>query len=133
MGIDITPRVGRLVRPGDGRVRFEQKRVEDVEQTFDLVLMCDVMHHVPLDARDGFMKEVGHRAGRALVVKDWERTASLIHLLAYCSDRFITQDRIAYYSADELESLVASAGLGRVTARARIAPWFNNIAMMAKR
>jgi len=50
-GIDITPRIGRLFRGDATRVRFFRKSVEDVARdepaSFDLVVLCDVVHHVP--------------------------------------------------------------------------------------
>ena len=53
--IDITPRVGRLYRGFLDNVRFIQCGVQEVAATesgqYDLVVLSDVLHHVPVEVR----------------------------------------------------------------------------------
>jgi hypothetical protein len=67
-----------------------------------------------------------------LLLKDWERLRTPIHAIAWFSDRFITQDRIAYLTAPELRAALTAA-FGPVMAEARIGPWRNNLALFARR
>jgi len=137
-GIDLTPRVGRLFRGPRGRVTFAARPVEEVAAErpgqFDLVIVCDVLHHVPPAARASFLAACGRcvAPGGTLVLKDWERTPTLIHAIAWFSDRFITQDRIAYLTAAELRAALGAA-FGPVELEVRIGPWRNNLALFARR
>src|SRR5579859_4409597 len=58
--IDITTRIGRLYRGPASTVNFFQETVEEVAHrspaSFDLVILADVMHHVPLEARRSLMR-----------------------------------------------------------------------------
>jgi 2-polyprenyl-6-hydroxyphenyl methylase/3-demethylubiquinone-9 3-methyltransferase len=137
-GIDLTPRVGRLYQGPRGRVTFAARSVDEVaaEQAgqFDLVVVCDVLHHVPPPARAAFLETCGRcvAPGGTLVLKDWERTSTPIHAIAWFSDRHITQDRIAYLTATELRAALGAA-FGPVLAEARIGPWRNNLALFSRR
>jgi 2-polyprenyl-6-hydroxyphenyl methylase/3-demethylubiquinone-9 3-methyltransferase len=137
-GIDLTPRVGRLYRGPPGRVSFATRPVGEVAaeraEGFDLVIVCDVLHHVPLAARPDFLEACGRcvAAGGTMLLKDWERRPTPIHALAWCSDRFITQDRIAYLTGDELRGALVNA-FGPVVAEVRVGPWQNNLALFARR
>jgi 2-polyprenyl-6-hydroxyphenyl methylase/3-demethylubiquinone-9 3-methyltransferase len=137
-GIDITARVGRLYRGARDRVTFSERTVERMAAErpgqFDLVIACDVLHHVPPGSREAFLESCGRcvAPGGTLVLKDWERRPTPIHALAWSSDRFITQDRIHYLSADELRASLGAA-FGPVVAEARVGPWRNNLALFARR
>lgn len=109
LGIDIAAEPGRLFRGDRGRVRFRSIPAarlldEDPDRRFDLVIICDVLHHVPRDRRDQFLLDARRltSSGGLLVVKEWERRCNLAHALAYLSDRYLTGDRVAYSTAAEL-------------------------------
>src|SRR5215210_988443 len=55
IAIDIMPEVGRLYQGPDGRVEFRVQTAESLADaepgSFDLVIMCDVIHHIPEDVR----------------------------------------------------------------------------------
>jgi 2-polyprenyl-3-methyl-5-hydroxy-6-metoxy-1,4-benzoquinol methylase len=55
LAIDVSPSVGRLFRGHRPNVEIRQTTLEGVvarePHTFDLVLLCDVLHHVPWEAR----------------------------------------------------------------------------------
>jgi len=112
LGIDITPEPGRLYRGDPAAATFRSCTADDLAATepgaFDLVLLCDVLHHVPPPLRAGVVA-----AARALVaddgllaIKDWEQRRDLATAAAYASDRFVTGDRIRYFARDELLGLV---------------------------
>jgi 2-polyprenyl-6-hydroxyphenyl methylase/3-demethylubiquinone-9 3-methyltransferase len=138
LGIDLTPRVGRLYRGRRDGVVFAPRPVEQVAAerpgAFDLVIVCDVLHHVPPTARAAFLQACGRcvAPGGTLVLKDWERRATPIHAMAWFSDRFITQDRIAYLTAAELREALREA-FGPAVTEARVGPWRNNLALFARR
>jgi 2-polyprenyl-6-hydroxyphenyl methylase/3-demethylubiquinone-9 3-methyltransferase len=134
-GIDITPRVGRLFRGDRGRVSFLQESVQTFATarpaSFDLVVICDVMHHVPWEMHADLLTHARQslRPGGRLILKDWERRASLVHWACYLSDRYLTGDRIRYGTAAYFRDLLKQTfGSGRIERESRVPPWRNNIA-----
>jgi SAM-dependent methyltransferase len=137
LAIDIAPNLGRLYSGPTDTVAFKQIAVTDLAKThagkFDLVVMCDVLHHIPPEMRSEIIA-----AARALlaprgsfVCKDWARTLTPIHWIAYASDRWLTGDRIRYATPREAESLfAANFGQSAVRQRATIRPWRNNFAIV---
>ena len=137
VGIDIIPSVGRLFDGDRGRVTFHQQTVENygaaAGAAFDLVVICDVMHHVPWDMHVGILTSAKKclRPGGRLILKEWERRSTLIHLLCYIGDRYITGDRIRYGTADYFRGLIHSVfGLESIDRELGVPPWGNNIAFL---
>jgi 2-polyprenyl-3-methyl-5-hydroxy-6-metoxy-1,4-benzoquinol methylase len=137
--IDITPRVGRLYRGLRDNVRFIRCGVQEIAATesgqYDLVVLSDVLHHVPRELRQELLDAI--RTALApkgtLVFKDWQRNRAPIHWLCYASDRWLTGDRISYMTRTEMrERLVLAFGEAALVAEARIAPWWNNIATLVR-
>jgi 2-polyprenyl-6-hydroxyphenyl methylase/3-demethylubiquinone-9 3-methyltransferase len=137
--IDVTPRVGRLYNRSLENVSFVQCTVQEVAATetgqYDLVVLSDVLHHVPIGLRQGLIDAI--RAALAprgtFVFKDWERSNSLIHWLSYASDRWLTGDRISYMTRDEMrERLVHSFGNAALIAEERVRPRWNNLAILVR-
>jgi 2-polyprenyl-6-hydroxyphenyl methylase/3-demethylubiquinone-9 3-methyltransferase len=135
LGIDITPQPGRLYRGDPAAAIFRSCAADDLAATdaagFDLVLMCDVLHHVPPPLRAGIVA-----AARTLVadngvlaIKDWEHRRDLATAAAYASDRFITGDRIKYFAREELVGLVApdASDHAELILDAHIPPRRNNL------
>lgn len=140
VGIDVTPQVGRLFRGEPARVTFRTAPVQTLAQeepgTYDLVLLCDVLHHAPWSLHHELVLAAHTllRRGGIFVLKDWERTISLAHLLCWGSDRFVTGDRVRYLSADELERLACDVfGPLAIEARTRVPPQPNNYALCVRR
>jgi 2-polyprenyl-6-hydroxyphenyl methylase/3-demethylubiquinone-9 3-methyltransferase len=134
-GIDITPTVGRLFRGDRSRVTFRQETVQrlaaDAPGRFDLVVLGDVVHHVPWEMHTEFLREAFRLLcpDGTLVLKDWERRGNLIHALGYFSDRFLTGDRVRYRTSAEFRELIdAAVGKERIVREDRIPPWRNNLA-----
>jgi 2-polyprenyl-6-hydroxyphenyl methylase/3-demethylubiquinone-9 3-methyltransferase len=137
--IDITPRVGRLYQGSLDGVRFVRCRVQEVAASepgqYDLLVLCDVLHHVPIDLRQDLLDAIrmAMAPGGTLVFKDWQRNYAPIHWLCYASDRWLTGDRISYMTREEMrERLARSFGGAALIAEARVAPWWNNIATLVR-
>ena len=137
--IDITPRVGRLYRGPTDRVRFRQCAVQDIEAqepgSFDLVMIADVIHHVPLELRKGLLDAIkGCLApGGSLIFKEWERSHTPIHWMCHASDRWLTGDRVSFMSRDEGRAFLAqSFDEAALIDERRVAPWRNNIMTLVR-
>ena len=137
--IDITSRIGRLYRGPSGGVRFIRCEVEQIATanpgSFDLVVLCDVFHHVPRAFRRALLDAI--RASLApdgaFVFKDWQRSNSPMHWLCYASDRWLTGDRISFLTRDEMrDSLATSFGIAALVDEARIGPRWNNLATLVR-
>jgi trans-aconitate methyltransferase len=136
-GIDITPKVGRMFQEDLSRVKFKQQTIKDFvaenSSEFDLLLISDVIHHVPPQMHEDLLTDARKalKPGGWLVLKDWERSKTPIHLLCYLLDRYITGDRVRYKSADEFRELISNVfGKNSIKAEKRIGPWSNNIAFL---
>ena len=137
--IDITPRLGRLYEGRREKVRFIECPVQDIAARepgrFDLVVLGDVMHHVPADLRQGVLEAVRATMapGATFVFKDWERTATPIHWMCHASDRWLTGDRVCFMKREEMRRRLASSfGEAALAAEARLAPWRNNLATLVR-
>jgi ubiquinone/menaquinone biosynthesis C-methylase UbiE len=134
--IDVTPRLGRLFRGDRRRVEFIQARAEEIAETrpsaFDLVILSDVLHHVPAPARDSLLEAIRRSMAPSGVFafKEWVRDNTLIHWACEASDRYLTGDSVSYLSASEVERLLGSHfGDGALVHERRIRPWTNNMAI----
>jgi len=140
VAIDILPQVGRLYDGPAGRVEFRLQTAESLAAAepgaFDLVIMCDVIHHIPLDVRAsvlGAVRNLLAPAGR-FAVKDWGRSLSPIHWLCFSSDRWLTGDRVNFLKPDEARGLLADVfGADAVRAGGWVKPWRNNYAFLVQR
>lgn len=138
-GIDITPNVGRLFRGPADRVRFARATAAEYAAAhpdgFDLVLICDVLHHVPWADHPAFLGAAERllKPGGALVVKDWEAVPNAGHVLCEFSDRVLTGDDVRYGSAADFRRLFEAVfGPGSVAAAARVPPWRNNMMFLVR-
>ena len=137
--IDVTPRVGRLFQGCSSRVRFLQSTVQEVAisegERFDLVVLSDVLHHVPEEIRQSLLAAIRDALapGASFVFKDWERSNAPIHWLCYASDRWLTGDRISYMSRSEMRQRLARVfGDAALMDEMRVKPWWNNLATLVK-
>lgn len=110
--IDPFHEAGRLFRGDRGRVEFRREGIDATVHrqgaAFDLVVLGDVLHHVPIVDRRPLLTGVCRTLapGGVLVVKDWQPTYSLIHFLAWLSDRIITGDRVTFLTPARLAMLL---------------------------
>jgi len=137
--IDISPRVGRLYRGLLNDVRFVRCGVQEIAAResgqYDLVVLSDVLHHVPLELRQGILDSVRTVLAPkgTFVFKDWQRNNTPIHWLCYASDRWLTGDRISYMTRNEMrECLALTFGEAALVGEARVGPWWNNIASLVR-
>jgi 2-polyprenyl-3-methyl-5-hydroxy-6-metoxy-1,4-benzoquinol methylase len=137
--IDVSSRIGRLYRGPRAGVSFAQCEIQEVAASnagrFDLVVLCDVLHHVSPDSRQRLLDAI--RATLAprgtFIFKDWQRSNTPIHWLCYASDRWLTGDRIAYMTRDEMrQHLVLSFGASALVGELRVGPRWNNLAILVR-
>ena len=134
LAIDITPRLGRLYRGDPARVVFRQVSVETVALErpggFDLVLLCEVLNHVPPAIRRSLLDSVRTTLapGGVFVLKEWAPSRGPVHWLCAASDRYLTGDEVAYLCPSEAEPLLAACFGTMAVRRGRrsIAPNPNN-------
>ena len=138
-GIDITPRVGRTFRGDSNRVRFACTTAGEFAAAhageFDLVLSCDVLHHVPWDQHASLMTDTRKLVspGGTFVLKEWELIRNFGHLCAEFSDRILTGDNVRFGRKEYFFNLLEqSFGSGSVVGSARIRPWPNNLIIQCR-
>jgi 2-polyprenyl-6-hydroxyphenyl methylase/3-demethylubiquinone-9 3-methyltransferase len=139
VAIDITDRIGRLYRGSSRSVRFMRCAVHeipaDVTTQFDLILLSDVLHHVPAEFRQDLLAAIRARLAPrgTFVFKDWRRSRTPIHWLCYASDRWLTGDRVGFMTGEEMRARLARIfGERSLIDETRIGPWSNNIAMLVR-
>ncbi len=137
--IDIVPTVGRLFDGPAERVTFLQQPVERVADSdpgsFDLAVLCDVLHHVPLSARRGLLGAIRRAMapGGMLAFKDWVPSHHPIHALCMFADRYITGDDVHFCSRPDIEGLLREVfGADSIGAEATVRPWTNNLALLVR-
>jgi 2-polyprenyl-3-methyl-5-hydroxy-6-metoxy-1,4-benzoquinol methylase len=135
-GIDIIPHLGRMYSGPTDRVKFRQITAEEMSRehagAFDLVVINDVLHHVPVDLRPSILcasRKLLIPGGR-LILKDWVRRPTPIHAAVYIADAVIGGDRgVSYMTADEQRRLIAdSFGDNAVLEERSVRPWRQNLA-----
>jgi 2-polyprenyl-6-hydroxyphenyl methylase/3-demethylubiquinone-9 3-methyltransferase len=137
--IDITPRIGRLYRGSPDGVRFIQCGVQEIAASepgqYDLVVLSDVLHHVPVELRQGLLAAIRTVLAPtgSFIFKDWQRNYAPIHWMCYASDRWLTGDRISYMTRDEMRACLAGTfGATSLIDEARVDPWWNNLATLIR-
>jgi 2-polyprenyl-3-methyl-5-hydroxy-6-metoxy-1,4-benzoquinol methylase len=138
--IDITPKVGRLFRGNRANVTFSQESVEAVASrepaSFDVVILADVIHHVPADARRSLMGAIDQAMtpDGSFIFKDWVITKTPINWLCGVSDRYLTGDKVSYLTMPIIEGLLIDPfGPGIIRQTATVRPWDNNVAVLVRR
>ena len=135
LGIDISAQPGRLAPTTPERVTFRQVPTSDLlaeaPEPYDLIVIGDVLHHVPEVDREALLADAGRLLAPdgVLAIKEWERTRTASHAVADISDRYVTGDRqVSFMTRAELLELVHGAlGDLRLIAEFRIPPRPNNL------
>jgi 2-polyprenyl-6-hydroxyphenyl methylase/3-demethylubiquinone-9 3-methyltransferase len=140
-GIDISPAPGRLFTGDRTRAAFRpiatgELLAEGVEP-FDLVVIVDVLHHVPGTERENLLRDADRLTAPSgvLAIKDWERGRNVAHAMVFVADRYISGDRgVAFPEPAELRDLVHRAlpGFGAAV-EVRVPPWRNNVLLVLTR
>jgi len=137
--IDVSDRVGRLFKGDRRRVEFRVETtaacVASRPRSFELAVLCDVLHHVPRDEQAKLLATVKKALapGASVFVKEWERRTNLAYVAGWASDRLLTGDRVAFRSAAEWRALLEDVfGVGTVRTESRVGPWSNNVCLLVK-
>ena len=137
LAIDIAPNLGRLYRGPKDNVCFRQVAVTELVNahaaSFDLIVMCDVLHHIPADLRPHIIAAARKllAPGGTFLFKEWERRPTPIHWVAFAADRWLTGDRVQFVTEGEAARLLASEFDGATAKTSfRVRPWRNNFALL---
>ena len=139
-GIDLCPSPGRQFRGDFERVTFTHQTAASFSSknrhSVDLVLIVDVMHHVPYELRAGIWRAASDATtpSGTIIVKEWLKNWKPIHWLCFFSDRYITGDRIRFGSRREwLTELNRDLHEWDIVEEWPLSPWRNNHAFILKR
>jgi 2-polyprenyl-3-methyl-5-hydroxy-6-metoxy-1,4-benzoquinol methylase len=120
-------------------VNFRQETVEQLAArepaAYDLVVLADVIHHVPPAVRDSLLQAIKQAMvpNGSLIFKDWIVSSSPIHWLCLMSDRHLTGDDVAYPTMESLDALVTSIfGPGKIRQTNTVPPWRNNVMLLVQ-
>ena len=137
--IDLTPRLGRLYQGERSRVRFRQISVQEFAtaepKSMDLVVFCDVLHHIPYEQRGEVLRAAARslRPEGLLVIKEWVRNGNPVYWLGYFADRYITGERIRYGTRDEwLRAFEEALAPLSLHGEFSVAPWSCNRGFLFK-
>jgi 2-polyprenyl-3-methyl-5-hydroxy-6-metoxy-1,4-benzoquinol methylase len=135
--IDICAQPGRLYRGESSRARFLRSSPQDLSANesarYQLVIISDVLHHVPPPDRPLFLSSAARLMvdGGTLILKDWVRESTPAYMLGYLSDRLITGERVSFLSESELRSLAqCTFGSGAIRTEFRVKPWHCNLVLV---
>lgn len=139
IGIDTAGTVGRLFQGSLPKLTFLQTTAEALAQgkafSADVVILCDVLHHVPAAARRRVLSSAALlvRPGGCLVVKEWLRKPTPAYWAGWASDRLVTGDRVDYRRRDEwLAEISQAAPHLRLEAEWLLRPWSSNHAFVLR-
>jgi 2-polyprenyl-6-hydroxyphenyl methylase/3-demethylubiquinone-9 3-methyltransferase len=142
LGIDVAPTAGRLYRGAAGWATFRTVPVQELRaeqpEPFDLVILVDVMHHVPDEIRREVLACSAQlvRPGGYLMVKEFERNRGPYYRLTYAADRYVTGDKgVRFMTMPELRAMMSELrpyGFNSI-AMSRIRPARNNVLFATRR
>jgi SAM-dependent methyltransferase len=140
VGLDIAADPGRLFAGDRERFSFHSLHTRDYLQKdpepFDLVLLVDVMHHVPDAERDELFADLRAMTapGGHYVIKDWTPSRAPVHYVVFAADRFISGGPVSFLSADDIKlRLGALFPDDALAAEARVPPRRNNLMLAYRR
>jgi 2-polyprenyl-6-hydroxyphenyl methylase/3-demethylubiquinone-9 3-methyltransferase len=104
---------------------------------YDLVVLCDVVHHVAEDQREQVLRDAAELTapGGTVVVKEWERRPGIGYLMAYTADRWVSGDAtVRFMPRSELLAMVDRAMPGwPITCEERVPPRRANLLLTLQR
>lgn len=139
LGVDIAPSPGRLFQGSREKVTFRTATASEVAaefpNAFDLVVICDVMHHVPdelqRDLLDSALQAMS--SGGLLVFKDWEHRESLLTQFTYWLETRVSGVYTRYRTiADWKERVGRHVPDLEIVDSRRFRPWPNNFALFLR-
>lgn len=141
VGADICEAPGDKCTGFPGRTEFVRalstELVAERAGQFDLVVICDVVHHVPAEQREELLRSALDlcKPGGLVAVKDWERENRPAHAITYFADRYISGDKgVAFMTYDEQRDLVLGAlPEAELVLEARVPPRRNNVLLVLRK
>ncbi len=141
LGIDIAANPGHGYTGRADNVAFRQAAADEVVadgSRFDLVVVSDVLHYVPVHDRRRFLESCRRLVAPdgTIVMKEWARRRNVAHFAARVADRFISGHKgVDFYTEDELRAIFSvvycSDGSRPFATHAR--PHWNNLVLAARR
>lgn len=140
-GIDLSTDLGTLFSGDRSRVSFRTISTANLlaenPKPFHAVVIADVLHHVPVDARSDLLTDVNSllASDGVLIVKESVVMNSLGFRMNHLSDYWITGDRhVSYMREAELRRLVLDNVEGlELCGRVTIKPWKMNLMLVWRR
>lgn len=142
LGLDPAAKApGRQFDGEPGRAEFRRiattELISEGSGGFDLVMLCDVVHHVAESERGQVLLDAAALTspGGTVVVKEWEHRAGMSTAFAYGADRWVSGDAtVRFMPRTELDGLIEAAMPGwPVTCEARIPPRRANLLLTLRR
>jgi 2-polyprenyl-3-methyl-5-hydroxy-6-metoxy-1,4-benzoquinol methylase len=142
LGIDpVVSAPGRLYGGDRTGVQFRRistgQLINERLDPFDLVILCDVLHHVSEQEREQVLADAACLtvAGGTVAIKEWEKRAGIGNTLAYLADRWVSGDStVRFMPETELRAKIAKIMPGwPVTLRSRIPPRKANLLLTLRR
>jgi SAM-dependent methyltransferase len=111
--------------------------IEEGVEPFDLVILCDVLHHLQESDRAQMLRDAATLTapGGTVALKEWERRGGVGTAVAYCADRWVSGDAaVRFMPQTELGELIAQALPGwQRTRETRIPPRRANLLLTLRR
>jgi ubiquinone/menaquinone biosynthesis C-methylase UbiE len=105
--------------------------LEEGVAPFDLIVICDVLHHVQEADREQVLLDAAALTapGGTVAVKDWERRPGIGSSMAYYADRWVSGDAtVRFMPLDEINGLIEKTMPGwHRTCETRIPPRRSNV------
>lgn len=142
LGLDPgTPSPGRMYDGDPHGVEFRgittAQLLAERPEPFDLVVLCDVLHHVADHEREQVLRDAAAltAAGGVVAVKEWEQRPGPGTVVAYGADRWVSGDpTVRFMPRAELDALIETAMPGwETTCEARIPPRRANLLLTLRR
>ena len=135
LGIDPIAEPGRLFRGDRSRATFRRMLSSELltqcPDPFDLVVIVDVLHHIPDEHRRGLLSDAAALTtpGGLVAVLDWERGRTLSDAFCYLACRWVANDpNTRFMTGEEFRDLVRT-GLPEfeLAVATRVPPRRNNL------
>lgn len=140
VGLDIAPEVGRLYDGDRDAATFLSESTSAYlrrsPQPFDLVLLIDVVHHVPDPDRDELFRDIREltRPDGHYVVKDWDPTRTIGNAAAHVADRLVSGTQISFLTGAQLRQRISRVlPEDELVLQARVPPRRNNLLLGYRR
>jgi 2-polyprenyl-6-hydroxyphenyl methylase/3-demethylubiquinone-9 3-methyltransferase len=132
---------GRMYDGDPNRAQFfrttSTELLAEHPEPFDVVLICDVIHHVAENLRTQVLRDAAALTAPdgVVVVKEWEHRGGLGTGIAYVADRYVSGDStVRFLRRTELDAMLAEAMPGwSVASEHRIPPRKANLLLALRR